>query len=135
MQPCKTVTFNMCTRGGGAQRLKRACEAVSLPGLTSRHTLNPTPDTSTNPLSLPLLPAVIFAIAAAVAFCVAESGGPSAVDKLCCAPLPSPVRRVFYLSREGTGQEHEVSPPPNTRVLTVSGGGGGGGGWLGGVKK
>jgi hypothetical protein len=27
---------------------------------------------------------------------------------------------VFYLSREGTGQEHEVSPPPNPRVLTVS---------------
>ncbi len=33
-------------------------------------------------------------------------------------PLPSPIRRVFYLSREGTGQEHEVSPEPNCRVLT-----------------
>lgn len=48
------------------------------------------------------------------------AAGPSAVDKSSCDPLPSPVRRVFYLSREGTGQEHEVSPPPNPRVLTVS---------------
>lgn len=51
------------------------------------------------------------------------SAGSTAVDKSVCDPLPSPVRRVFYLSREGTGQEHEVSPPPNPRVLHVSGGG------------
>lgn len=31
-------------------------------------------------------------------------------------PLPSPIRRVFYLSREGTGMEHEVSPAPNPRL-------------------
>lgn len=31
--------------------------------------------------------------------------------------LPSPIRRVFYLSREGTGQEHEVHPQVNPRVL------------------
>lgn len=49
-----------------------------------------------------------------------SSAGPTAVDKSVCDPLPSPVRRVFYLSREGTGQEHEVSPPPNPRVLHVS---------------
>ncbi len=33
-------------------------------------------------------------------------------------PLPSPIRRVFYLSHEGTGQEHEVYPPPNPRILS-----------------
>ncbi|GBF93761.1 hypothetical protein Rsub_06093 [Raphidocelis subcapitata] len=33
-------------------------------------------------------------------------------------PLPSPIRRVFYLSQEGTGQEHEVYPPPNPRILS-----------------
>lgn len=32
--------------------------------------------------------------------------------------LSSPIKRVFYLSSEGTGQEHEVSPHPNPRVLT-----------------
>jgi len=32
-------------------------------------------------------------------------------------PLPSPIRRVFYLSHEGTGQEHEVYPPPNPRSV------------------
>ena len=31
-------------------------------------------------------------------------------------PLPSPIRRIFYMSTEGTGQEHEVSPPPNPRI-------------------
>eukprot|EP00878_Enallax_costatus_P010254 GHUV01010704.1.p1 GENE.GHUV01010704.1~~GHUV01010704.1.p1 ORF type:complete len:450 (+),score=97.56 GHUV01010704.1:449-1798(+) len=47
-----------------------------------------------------------------------HSGGPSAVDKSSSyVPLPSPIRRVFYLSREGTGQEHEVSPPPNPHVV------------------
>ncbi|KAI8477038.1 MAG: UPF0052-domain-containing protein [Monoraphidium minutum] len=33
-------------------------------------------------------------------------------------PLPSPIRRVFYLSQEGSGQEHEVYPPPNPRILS-----------------
>ena len=32
-------------------------------------------------------------------------------------PLPAPVRRVFYLSAEGTGHQHEVFPPPNPRLL------------------
>jgi 2-phospho-L-lactate transferase CofD len=47
--------------------------------------------------------------------------GPTAVDKARqYPPLPSPIRRVFYLSREGTGQEHEVAPPPNPHVLQAS---------------
>eukprot|EP00879_Flechtneria_rotunda_P022704 GHRR01023978.1.p1 GENE.GHRR01023978.1~~GHRR01023978.1.p1 ORF type:complete len:373 (+),score=108.01 GHRR01023978.1:159-1277(+) len=47
-----------------------------------------------------------------------EETGPSAVDKSDqYQSLSSPIRRVFYLSREGTGQEHEVSPPPNPHVL------------------
>ncbi|KAF6254393.1 UPF0052-domain-containing protein [Scenedesmus sp. NREL 46B-D3] len=47
-----------------------------------------------------------------------ECAGPSQVDKGChYQPLPSPIRRVFYLSREGTGQEHEVAPRPNPRIL------------------
>jgi hypothetical protein len=42
------------------------------------------------------------------------------VDKSCqYQPLPSPIRRVFYLSREGTGQEHEVAPQPNPHILQV----------------
>lgn len=50
--------------------------------------------------------------------CSLSHAGPSAVDKSSSyTPLPSPVRRVFYLSREGTGQEHEVSPPPNPHVI------------------
>lgn len=32
-------------------------------------------------------------------------------------PLPAPIRRVFYLSSEGSGQEHEVLPPANPRAL------------------
>lgn len=49
----------------------------------------------------------------------AGTGGPSQVDKSRqYPPLPSPIRRVFYLSREGTGQEHEVAPPPNPRIIT-----------------
>jgi hypothetical protein len=48
--------------------------------------------------------------------------GPSQVDKSChYQPLPSPIRRVFYLSREGTGQEHEVAPQPNPHILQVNG--------------
>lgn len=44
--------------------------------------------------------------------------GPSAVDKSHnYQQLPSPIRRVFYLSREGTGQEHEVLPPANPHIL------------------
>jgi hypothetical protein len=69
---------------------------------------------------LMLTAATVAAVVAAAAGAITEGVGPSAVDKSCCDPLPSPVRRVFYLSREGTGQEHEVSPPPNPRVLTVS---------------
>ena len=49
----------------------------------------------------------------------ASSPPPSVVDKSAeFPPLPSPIRRVFYLSREGTGQEHEVYPPPNPRILS-----------------
>lgn len=48
----------------------------------------------------------------------AIASGPSAVDKSgSYVPLPSPIRRVFYLSREGTGREHEVSPAPNPHVI------------------
>ena len=30
--------------------------------------------------------------------------------------LPAPIRRVFYLSSEGTGQEHEVMPKANSQA-------------------
>lgn len=33
-------------------------------------------------------------------------------------PLAAPIRRIFYLSAEGTMREHEVFPPPNPRLLT-----------------
>ena len=32
-------------------------------------------------------------------------------------PLAAPIRRIFYLSAEGTVREHEVFPPPNPRLL------------------
>jgi 2-phospho-L-lactate transferase/gluconeogenesis factor (CofD/UPF0052 family) len=37
-------------------------------------------------------------------------GRPSSVDKTGNEPLPAPIRRVFYLSSEGQGREHEVLP-------------------------
>lgn len=43
---------------------------------------------------------------------------PCAVDKSRLDVLPAAVRRVFYLSREGTHTEHEVAPDPNPRVLS-----------------
>jgi 2-phospho-L-lactate transferase/gluconeogenesis factor (CofD/UPF0052 family) len=43
---------------------------------------------------------------------------PLEVDKAQWEPLPSPIKRVFYLSAEGDRQEHEVAPPPNPRMLT-----------------
>jgi 2-phospho-L-lactate transferase/gluconeogenesis factor (CofD/UPF0052 family) len=48
----------------------------------------------------------------------ADYSGQLVVDKRAasCPPLPSPIRRVFYLSREGTGREHEVAPRANPRV-------------------
>ncbi|KAK9811414.1 hypothetical protein WJX72_003619 [[Myrmecia] bisecta] len=50
---------------------------------------------------------------------VAESPGPNRVDKHSLGPpLPEPIQRIFYLSSEGTNQEHEVFPPPNPPVLT-----------------
>ena len=39
------------------------------------------------------------------------------VDKLSqTVPLEAPIRRIFYLSHEGTHHEHEVTPPTNTQV-------------------
>lgn len=47
------------------------------------------------------------------------SHGSRLVDKSdSYPPLPSPIRRVFYLSHEGTGQEHEVLPPANPRIMS-----------------
>ncbi|GAX77344.1 hypothetical protein CEUSTIGMA_g4790.t1 [Chlamydomonas eustigma] len=48
-----------------------------------------------------------------------SSSGPHQVDKsIDYDLLESPIRHVFYLSNEGCGQEHEVSPKANPRVLT-----------------
>ncbi|CAK0784396.1 hypothetical protein CVIRNUC_007600 [Coccomyxa viridis] len=47
-----------------------------------------------------------------------ESPGPIRVEKHGRGPpLAAPVRRIFYLSAEGTMREHEVFPPPNPRLL------------------
>lgn len=44
--------------------------------------------------------------------------GPEKVDKICDGPvLQSAIRRVFYLSSEGTNNEHEVYLSANHRVL------------------
>ena len=49
---------------------------------------------------------------------IAESPGPIRVDKHGRGPpLAAPIRRIFYLSAEGTVREHEVFPPPNPRLL------------------
>ena len=49
---------------------------------------------------------------------LAESPGPIRVEKHGRGPpLWAPVRRIFYLSAEGTMREHEVFPPPNPRLL------------------
>ena len=42
---------------------------------------------------------------------------PHQVDKSNWEPLDSPIERVFYLSSEGDGREHEVAPTANPRVL------------------
>ncbi len=34
-------------------------------------------------------------------------------------PLEAPIRRIFYLSHEGTHHEHEVNPPTNKQVWVV----------------
>ncbi|CAL8469527.1 g9068 [Coccomyxa elongata] len=48
----------------------------------------------------------------------AESPGPIKVEKHGRGPpLAAPIRRIFYLSAEGTMREHEVFPPPNPRLL------------------
>ena len=39
------------------------------------------------------------------------------VDKTKVELLSSPIRRVFYLSNEGSGQEHEVFPKANPRAI------------------
>ena len=47
-----------------------------------------------------------------------DSPGPIRVEKHGRGPpLAAPVRRIFYLSAEGTMREHEVFPPPNPRLL------------------
>lgn len=49
---------------------------------------------------------------------MAESPGPIKVEKHGRGPpLAAPIRRIFYLSAEGTMREHEVFPPPNPRLL------------------
>lgn len=46
-----------------------------------------------------------------------ESPCSNVVDKLSqMVPLEAPIRRIFYLSHEGTHHEHEVTPPTNTQV-------------------
>jgi len=47
----------------------------------------------------------------------ATPGSPKEVVKEGWDLLPAPVRRVFYLSAEGDGREHEVAPAPNPRVI------------------
>lgn len=47
----------------------------------------------------------------------AVSSSPLSVDKRTWEPLPSPVRRIFYMSAEGDRKEHEVAPAPNPRVI------------------
>lgn len=48
----------------------------------------------------------------------AESPGPVRVEKHGRGPpLAAPIRRVLYLSSEGTAREHEVWPPPNPALL------------------
>jgi len=48
----------------------------------------------------------------------AESPGPARVEKHGRGPpLAAPIRRVLYLSSEGTAREHEVWPPPNPALL------------------
>lgn len=57
-------------------------------------------------------------IISAPAECAAESPGPIKVEKHGRGPpLAAPIRRIFYLSAEGTMREHEVFPPPNPRLL------------------
>lgn len=34
-------------------------------------------------------------------------------------PLPSPIKRIFYLAKEGTDREHEVQLPANAAVLSA----------------
>ncbi|KAK9826457.1 hypothetical protein WJX81_000313 [Elliptochloris bilobata] len=47
-----------------------------------------------------------------------ESSGPVPVEKHGRGPpLAAPIRRVLYLSSEGTAREHEVWPPPNPALL------------------
>jgi len=42
----------------------------------------------------------------------------NSVDKDSMEPLPSRVKRIFYLSSEGDHQEHEVFPMPNPQVVS-----------------
>ncbi len=54
-----------------------------------------------------------------VAWVWSDSHGPSRVDKDSVGPpMAAPIRRMFYLSSDGTGQEHEVFPQANRRVLS-----------------
>ncbi|KAK9836650.1 hypothetical protein WJX74_005352 [Apatococcus lobatus] len=47
-----------------------------------------------------------------------ESASPSHVDKQAPGPpIAAPIRRIFYLSSEGNGREHEVFPRINHQVL------------------
>lgn len=39
------------------------------------------------------------------------------VNKTGCPPLPSPIKRLFYISSEGTSYMHEVYPQVNPHVL------------------
>ena len=48
----------------------------------------------------------------------AAAGASTEVAKGAYEPLPSPVRRVFYLSQDGSNPQHEVWPDVNPSVLS-----------------
>lgn len=50
--------------------------------------------------------------------CPLMAGTPQLVDKSKWDALVAPIERVFYLSAEGDGREHEVAPVANPRVIT-----------------
>ena len=50
-----------------------------------------------------------------------SAGGATSFDKDTAESLGAPIKRVFYLSSEGTHREHEVYPRVNPRVLETIG--------------
>jgi hypothetical protein len=116
--------------GGGVSRRARVCVVVVVvvaggaeSGGCDRETLRaPLPPPASRVVS-PVCPPPLSATRAPHPLShplAHHTAAPSAVDKSgVWQSLPSPVRRVFYLSREGTGREHEVAPAPNPAVLQV----------------